>query len=382
MYLNLRVVPATALSAAVMLGATAAYTQTADPPKWAELQTKWAELQKKAKEEGQLVLSGPPFPGLRTALTNAFSERYGITLSYLGMNSGEIITRVDTESKANKVSIDANLGGTSTCWAMSARGEIENMNGKLIDPEILRPSVWRLGKPKLNEAGPTTGAGADFRCSLQTAEWVMTDLFANTGIIKTNEIVSWKDLLKPGYRGKIAAFDPRRSGPGQTPVGYLAALFGNDFVRDLYVGQQVKLTADNRQLAEWVARGEYPIGIGLVQFAVELYRKQGLPIERIFPKDGEGSLTGGFSVVMLIKNPPHPNAAQLFVNWFASKEAQTIYEAQMMETSLRNDIAGVEVPSYVRPKEGMAYPVDDYSYAHYANIRQPAIEKLQQELQR
>jgi ABC-type Fe3+ transport system substrate-binding protein len=137
-------------------------------------------------------------------------------------------------------------------------------------------------------------------------------------------------LLKPQYRGKIAAFDPRRSGPGQTPAGYLAALFGNDYLTELYIGQQVKLTADNRQLAEWVVRGEYPIGIALVQFAVEIYRKQGLPIERIFPKDGQGSLTGGFSVVMLIKNAPHPSAAQLFVNWFATREAQTIW-SQMME---------------------------------------------------
>lgn len=358
-----------------MAPATSARGQTADP-------AKWVQLQKKAKEEGQLVLSGPPFPGLRTALSGAFNQRYGIELNYLGMNAGEIITRVDTESKADKVGIDANLGGTSTCWAMSARGEIENMNGKLIDPEILRPEVWRYGKPKLNEPGQTPSVGADFKCSLQTAEWVMTDLFANTSIVKLGEIASWKDLLKPEYTGKIAAFDPRRSGPGQTPVGYLAALFGNDFVKDLYVGQQVKLTADNRQLAEWVARGEYPIGIGLVQFAVEIYRKQGLPIERIFPKDGEGSLTGGFSVVMLIKNAPHPNAAQLFVNWFASKEAQTIYEAQMMETSLRTDISGSEVPNYVRPKQGVAYPVDDYSYQHYEHIRQPAIERLQTELQR
>jgi len=375
MHLCSKVILAAALNVTIVLVATLPHAQIADPAKLAELQTK-------AKEEGQLVLSGPPFPGLRNALSNAFNERYGITLTYLGLNAGEIITRVDTESKANKVSIDANLGGTSTCWAMSARGEIENMNGRLIDPEILQPAAWRYGKPKLNEAGPTPGVGVDFKCSLQAAEWVMTDLFANAAIVKPGDLASWKNLLKPEYKGKIAAFDPRRSGPGQTPVGYLAALFGNDFVKDLYVGQQVKLTADNRQLAEWVARGDYPIGIGLVQFAVELYRKQGLPIERIFPKDGEGSLTGGFSVVMLIKDSPHPNAAQLFANWFASKEAQTIYETQMMETSLRKDISGVEVPSYVRPKEGVAYPVDDYSYKHYENIRQPAIEKLQQELQR
>ena len=85
---------------------------------------------------------------------------------------------------------------------------------------------------------------------------------------------------------------------------------------------------------------------------------------------------------MLIKNAPHPNAAQLFANWFATKEAQTIYESQMMETSLRTDISGTNVPDYVRPKEGTVYPVDDYSYEHYSKIRQPAIERLQKELQR
>jgi Bacterial extracellular solute-binding protein len=115
---------------------------------------------------------------------------------------------------------------------MSQRGQIESMNGKLIDPEILHPSVWRLGKPKLNEAG-AADLPADFRCSLQAAEWVMTDLFANTSIVKPSEIASWKDLLKPQYKGKIAAYDPRRSGPGQTPVGYLAALFGNDYLNSM-----------------------------------------------------------------------------------------------------------------------------------------------------
>ena len=121
---------------------------------------------------------------------------------------------------------------------MSPRGQIESMNGKLIDPEVLQPSVWRGGQPKLNEAGPAPNLPADFRCSLQTAEWVMTDLFANTSVIKPGEITSWKDLLKPQYKGKIAAFDPRRSGPGQTPVGYLAALFGHDYLKQLFIGQK------------------------------------------------------------------------------------------------------------------------------------------------
>ena len=371
---------------AIMLGVTVSLAFAVSTSTVALAQTpdaaKWQELERKAKDEGQVVVAGPPFQGLRTALATAFKQRYGIELNYLGMFAGEVITRVDTESKAGKVSIDVDLGGTSTCWAMSPRGQIENMNGKLIDPDLWQPSAWRGGKPKLNEAGPSSSLPADFRCSFQTAEWVMTDLFANTSIVKPGEITSWKDLLKPQYKGKIAAFDPRRSGPGQTPVGYLAALFGQDYLKHLFIDQQVKLTADNRQLAEWVARGEYPIGIGLVQFAIEMFRKQGLPIERVYPKDGPGSLTGGFSVVMLIKNGPHPNAAQLFANWFGSKEAQTIYEAQMMETSLRTDLSGTNLPDYVRPQPGVAYPVDDYAFEHYSKTRVPAVEMLQKELQR
>jgi len=361
-----------AVSGAMLSGVAAA--QTADP-------AKWAELQAKAKQEGQMVMTGPPFPGLRTAIIEAFGKRYGIQVNYIGANGGEIITRIDNESKAGKVSVDVNLGGSSTCWALVTRGWIENMNGKLIDPEVVDPKAWRKGAPKLTEPGPFTAGPSDFRCAFQTAEWVMTDLFVNTSIVKPGEIASWKDLLKPQYKGKIAAYDPRRAGPGQTPVGYLAALFGQDFLTQLYVGQQVKLTADNRQLAEWVARGEYPIGIALVQFAIETFKKQGLPLDRVYPQDGQGSVTGGFGVVMLVKNAPHPNAAQLFVNWLGSKEAQTIYQTQMMETSLRADI-DAPVPDYVRPKPGVAYPVDDYSWEHQSKIRIPAVQALSKELDR
>ena len=141
---------------AAVLGLAIAGSAAAQTPDAA----KWAELQQKAKAEGQLVVAGPPFQGLRTALAAAFKERFGIELNYLGLFSGEVIARVDTESKAGKVTIDANIGGTSTCWAMAARGQIENMNGKIIAPDAVDPKVWRSGAVKLNPSAATTGAGA------------------------------------------------------------------------------------------------------------------------------------------------------------------------------------------------------------------------------
>jgi len=355
--------------------ATSTMAQTADA-------AKWQELIKNAQKEHSFGLVGPPDPHLRTDLPEAFTKRYGIDVDYLPLNGAETMTRVDLESKAGRTTIDAVIGGTGSCWTMVERGQIENINGKIIDPAVVDPSVWTGGSLRFIDGGPVpSGTPADFRCGFQPAEWVMTDLFVNTTVIRPGEITSWKDLLKPEYKGRIVSYDPRRAGPATTTVSYLNYLFGQDFLKSLYLGQSVHFTADHRQLAEWVARGEYPIGLSLVQFAVEPFRRQGLPIERVFPADGPGSVMGGFSVIALVKNSAHPNAAQLFVNWYATQEAQTIYERDMMEASLRKDVTGTNVPDYIRPKPGATY-VDAYKYDYNENVRGPALDMLQKALER
>lgn len=59
---------------------------------------------------------------------------------------------------------------------------------------------------------------------------------------------------------------------------YLVHQFGDDFVVRLYKGQEVTLSRDHRQVAEWVARGTYPIVLGSVQSMIEMFRKEGFPI--------------------------------------------------------------------------------------------------------
>jgi len=154
----------------------------------------------------------------------------------------------------------------------------------------------------------------------------------------------------------------------------VAYLFGDQFLQDLYAGQQVVLTADYRQLAEWVARGNYPVGLSLVQASVEPLRAAGLPLERVFPDDGPGSTLGGFSVVMKIKGSPNPNAAVLFINWYLSKEGQSIWEREMLETSLRTDLPH-NVPDYIIPKPGVQY-VDVYDPEFYFGHRLAAEAKV------
>jgi ABC-type Fe3+ transport system substrate-binding protein len=345
------------------------------PPNPAE----WDRLKEAARREGKIVVAGPGFPTLRNAIVESFQRAHGITVEYLGLPSGEVITRIDREARAGTPTVDINIGGSSTCWALAERGLIDNSLELVVDPAVVDPSKWRTGGVRL--VMPSPDLPKDFYCAVQTAEWVMTDLFVNSQQVPPASITSWRDLLKPEYRGKIAAFDPRRPGPGQTPLGYLHALFGEDYLRDLYVTQQPTFTADNRQLAEWVARGTHPIGIALVQAAIEPLRAEGLPLERVFPTDGPGSLTGGFSTVMRIKGGPNPNAAAVFLNWFASREAQEMWEREMLETSLRTDVPH-SVPDYVIPKPGVEYPINDYHPDYYFAKRAPAITKIQELLGR
>ncbi len=332
----------------------------------------WDRLKEAGKREGRVVIAGPGFPNLRQALIEGMEQAHGISVEYLGLASGEAQARIEREAAAGRPSLDIHIGGAPSCWNLAERSQLEDVTKLIVDPAMLDPASWRSGAPRLLK--PSSQMPKDFGCGIQGADWVMTDLFVNRDMVPPSAIRSWKDLLRPEYRGKITSHDPRRPGSGGATVGYVHSLFGEQFLQDLYVGQQLTYTADYRQLAEWVARGAYPIGLSLVQVNVEPLRAAGLPLERVFPEDGPGSTLGGFSVVMRVKGGPNPNAAAVFLNWFLSRDAQDMWEREMMETSLRTDVAH-QVPDYVIPKPGVQY-VDGYDPDFYFTHRVPAEAKI------
>jgi ABC-type Fe3+ transport system substrate-binding protein len=133
-------------------------------------------------------------------------------------------------------------------------------------------------------------------------------------------------------------------------------------------------TTDGRQLAEWAARGTYPIILGIVQSDIQPFIEQGINLKPIFPADGPGSIVAGFSVLKMPQGAPHPNAATVFINWYASKPGQEAYAKATMAPSARNDVHVAEAPSYLVPKPGMKY-FDQYEEAWYTQTR-PKVVKL------
>jgi ABC-type Fe3+ transport system substrate-binding protein len=199
-------------------------------------------------------------------------------------------------------------------------------------------------------------------------EFIFGQPIFNNDQVKPGEIAAWHDMLKPQYKGKIAAFDPRAVGAGQAAAAYLADQFGIDFIKQLYAGQQVTFTGNARQLVEWVARGTYAVGIGATPPEIEEYRTKLHNITVGEMTDGPGSLLGGSAVVAEPKEAPHPNAAAVFLNWYASQPAQQIYAETWQTPSRRTDVHVDSIPDYVKPKPGVTY-LDQYQEEWYVNAR-------------
>jgi hypothetical protein len=85
----------------------------AGQPGWQEA---WDALVAAAKQEGALVLHGPPSAETRQQVPAAFTQRFGIPVEYIALRSSELAPRMVAEKQAGLVTIDAMITGFNS-WA-------------------------------------------------------------------------------------------------------------------------------------------------------------------------------------------------------------------------------------------------------------------------
>src|SRR5207248_4774911 len=181
-------------------------------------------------------------------------------------------------------------------------------------------------------------------------------LTLNTERVRPSEIQSWYDLLKPEYREKIVTYDPLVPGAATNQSAELYLNLGADFVRRLYVDQQPFVTRDHRQSADMLARGTYPIALSLQQQEVGRLAEEGFAVRAIpNPPESPDSLSAGFGHLGILDRAPHPNAAQLFVNWLLTREGQQLWQNAQLQVSVRNDLDDSAVPREWLPQPGVDY---------------------------
>jgi iron(III) transport system substrate-binding protein len=336
---------------------------------WCAAPSEWEGLVNRARQEKRVVLGTDISVGnFRQAITSSFAKQFGIDLELRVLEGAQLSAIAGRECGAGRPSMDVLLSGNSELISLYPKGCLAPIKPKLMLPEVLDGKSWRGGVLKWNDP--------EGQYLLQTSEAAYGWTVVNTDQIKPGDLTSAKDLLRPEYKGKIASFDPRGGGAGQGRATYMMTALGEDYVRSLYLDQKVTYTANHQQLAEWIARGVHAIGLGAVERIFEPMRKEGLPIGVVASfSDAPGYLTGGSSVMKLIKDGPHPNAAVVLLNWFAAKDAQTLYSQNVLQPSRRSDVAVREIPDYLIPKAGATY-LDSYGYEFYAKKRPEVIKRV------
>ncbi len=313
----------------------------------------WDDVLAAAKREGRVVVSGQAAPGADEGFVAAFKRQYpDVEVEYLGMTSSEAATKHMTERQAGRFTVDLFIHGTPDILStFMPAGAVDPIQPFLTGPDIQDQSKWLGGK--LNFADD---AG---RYDLIFTGGVKVPLFFNPKSVSASQFTSYKDLLDPKWKGKIAMFDPRvaGSGNGMVTFWYRTPSLGKDFIKQLLTQQNVAFTKDDRQLADWVARGEYPLGVGASDFTGFDLKSKGVPIEPLAPDALKETsyLTAGFGSVAVMNRAPHPNATRVYLNWLLSKETQGNLTKVTAFPSRRLDASTAGLPDLVVAKQGLHY---------------------------
>lgn len=149
---------------------------------------------------------------------------------------------------------------------------------------------------------------------------------------------SWADLLDPKYKGHIVMSNPSTSGTAYLLLASHVTRLGEDKAFQYYTALDRNLsqvTKSGGAPGRMAASGETPIGIALA-YEVEVARKQGAPIDVIFPSDG---VAWTFEGNALVKGAKNPQNARRFLDWAVSKSAMTSYASWRDTGITRGDVA-------------------------------------------
>lgn len=136
---------------------------------------------------------------------------------------------------------------------------------------------------------------------------------------------SWKDLLKPVYKGKVAYDDPTWGGTSYTLIYGVNELMGGsekNFKPGLAYLKKLDANVSSyprESVYNSVLRGEIPIWINADGNGYKMKHVDGGPVEVVIPADGTFTMP---LVMALVKGAPRKQEAKKYLDWLLTKEAQ------------------------------------------------------------
>ena len=182
-------------------------------------------------------------------------------------------------------------------------------------------------------------------------------LIYNNKLLSPEELSSWKDVLNPKFRGKIAIANPAHSASAFTGLlSFAKAVQEADSTEDSFGDKEIlpriakqlegKEYADSGEVPEAVADGSKLVGITLEETALK-YMAKGKNIGIIYPKEGTTVVPDAGAI---LKGAKHLENAQKFLDFSISKDCQDILQKRFHRRAVLKSMAGEGNPSLLEIK--------------------------------
>jgi iron(III) transport system substrate-binding protein len=337
-------------------------------PAW---QAEWERTLAAARQEGTVVVYGPPGDLIRRNMLDGFRKAHpDISLEWSGGRSAEHATKLEAERRAGVYAVDVFVAGTTTALSqVKPLGALEPIRPALILPEVTDPANWM--------GNSLDFADEDREYNLAFINVPAPLVLFDPRQVAAEDVDEMHELLDPRWTGKLVISDPVPSGNANLVFRFIWEMLGpekaTEYIRAIR-GQAAVVDRDLRRPIEWVARGRYPLLLAPSSGVLEQLAQEGLKAGLVVEfKDYGTPVSASFGSLMRIKDAPHPNAAKVFMNWLLTRDGQTAYSTAMNQMSRRVDVPRDHIPpeATVRP-DGKYWP--SY-YEQYAKAP-PALTEL------
>lgn len=256
-----------------------------------------ADLWDAAQEEGEVTLYTSHFEEAELALGEVFTADTGVDITVVRLPGTRLDERILSEAGADVLEADViRQSDFQQNLDYHERGIVE----AYMLPEELDAAIAEEWKDPDGRYYAT--------------------LISLMGIIYNNQLVSeeeaptsWEDLLDPKWQGQIAMPYAGIGGSGWSMALFQRQELGEDYWQQL-AAQEPSILQSSSSIVEEVARGEYPIAINAVATSTAS-AISGAPVTVVYPEEGTPTFPYAVSKVA---GSPHPNAAELYMNWVNS----------------------------------------------------------------
>jgi iron(III) transport system substrate-binding protein len=276
-------------------------------------------LEEGARKEGKLMwYTGLIVDQLAQPLFQAFQKKYPyVQVEYYRGGSPEIIQRVGNEYKVGQHNVDV-IDGSDTVAQLKTQGLMGAFTSPGIDqyPQEFRDPDRMWG-------------------GLYSTYFVFG---YNTKLVPSAQAPkTYADLLDPRWRGKLSWSTQPTTGAPMFVGNALRTMGqqdGMEYLRKLAQNSVSSTDASTRAVLDQVIGGEFSLNLVTALNHALISKQAGAPVDWVEPSP----IYGWFTVMGMAKEPPHPNAALLFLDFIFSQEGQqTLANADY--APLRTDVS-------------------------------------------